>query len=85
MQKWRKVIRYLLALGFSGLMLSVLIVVSVPLSSSADEAEPERVRLQQFKPIYFLAGHPDTKIQLSFKVKFIKSLKLYFVYTQIMF
>lgn len=50
----------------------------------APVAEPELVRLQQYKPIYAIAGRPDTKIQLSFKVQIMKELGLYFGYTQLM-
>ncbi len=34
--------------------------------------------------MYFLFGNPDTKIQLSFKAKILRSFELYFGYTQVM-
>ena len=40
--------------------------------------------LYEYRPTYFLVGHPNTKIQLSFKVKLVRTTDLYFGYTQLM-
>ncbi len=38
-----------------------------------------------YRPSYFLAGQPNTKVQLSLKTKFIQDLELHVAYTQLMF
>jgi phospholipase A1/A2 len=55
-----------------------------PSWATAPVEESQLVRLQQHKPIYAIAGRPDTKIQLSFKVQIMKELGLHFGYTQLM-
>ena len=50
----------------------------------AVEVKYPTVQLQQYKTIYFLAGKPDTKIQISFKTQPINKLDLYFAYSQLM-
>lgn len=54
-------------------------------AARAEEAEPELIHLDQYKPIYFLAGNPYEKIELSAKVAMIRSVQLYGAYTQLMF
>jgi len=40
--------------------------------------------LIEHQPIYFVTGKPDTKIQMSFKVQWVRNVELYFAYTQLM-
>ncbi len=53
-----------------------------PFSQAPDS--PALVQLQQFKPIYFLMGTPDTKVQFSFKGQLVRTVPFYFAYTQLM-
>ena len=48
------------------------------------EVEPQLIYLQPYKPLYFIVGSPDTKVQLSFKGQIVRNLKLYFAYTQLL-
>jgi len=50
----------------------------------ADEGEPSRISLYQYKPIYFLMGNPYTKIEVSFKTQVVSVVPFYFGYTQLM-
>ncbi len=52
---------------------------------SASEKIPESLTLDDYKPVYFISGKPDTKIQFSLKVKVIENIPLYFGYTQKMY
>jgi outer membrane phospholipase A len=49
-----------------------------------DEDLSHLLSLYSYKPIYFLAGNPYTKIELSFKTQIVKDLPIYFGYTQLM-
>lgn len=66
-----------------------LVTVSMLLLSSrlahayVDEVQPSP-GLQQYKPMYVLFGNPDTKLQLSFKVRVFPLAGLYAAYSQIM-
>jgi len=51
------------------------------LSTEKEEGE----NIYRFKDIYIISGKPDTKVQLSFKLRIIKELNLYFGYSQLMF
>jgi hypothetical protein len=48
-----------------------------------DSAEEQNI--YRHRDIYAVAGEPDTKIQLSFKLKPVLSLPVYFAYSQLMF
>lgn len=50
----------------------------------APEVSPLLVRLEHYKPIYFIIGNPDTKVQFSFKFKVLDQGNLYFGYSQLM-
>jgi len=50
----------------------------------ADESEPHFVQLQEYKPIYFITGTPDTKVQFSFKGQLVREIPFYFAYTQLL-
>jgi phospholipase A1 len=49
-----------------------------------DEVAEKPNTFSYYKPIYFIAGHPDTKIELSIKMKAMPEAELYFGYTQLM-
>ena len=70
---------HFLRLGF------VLMIFLLPALSVAEEAQSELIHFYQFKPTYFLMGTPYTKIEFSFKADVIRSVPLYFGYTQLMF
>jgi phospholipase A1 len=53
-------------------------------SASAEEGADTTIRLEPYKPLYFLVGQPNTKIQLSFKGRLVEGSNLYFGYTQLM-
>lgn len=55
------------------------------MTSWADEAETELVRLYQYKPMYFLLGEPQTKAQVSLKAEIIRDASFYLGYTQLVF
>ncbi|MDR3607166.1 MAG: phospholipase A [Oligoflexia bacterium] len=50
----------------------------------AAEGEPDLLSLHQYKPLYFLMGHPYTKIEISFKTQIVRDVPVYFAYTQLM-
>lgn len=52
----------------------------------AYEPKPDRklVQIYQYKPMYFLMGHPNTKIEVSFRVELDRLIPLYLGYTQLM-
>jgi outer membrane phospholipase A len=50
----------------------------------APEVSPLLVRLEHYKPIYFIIGNPDAKVQFSFKFKVLDQGNLYFGYSQLM-
>lgn len=52
--------------------------------AQADEDEPKLLQLYTYKPIYFLMGNPYAKIELSFKTQIVRSIPIYFGYTQLM-
>lgn len=49
-----------------------------------DELGPPIVRFSEYKPMYFLMGHPDTKIEISLKAQIVEAIPFYFAYTQLM-
>jgi outer membrane phospholipase A len=49
-----------------------------------DDIEPTLVYLSAYKPTYFIFGRPDTKIQFSAKSQIIRSVDLFFGYSQLM-
>jgi len=49
-----------------------------------DEITPELETFSEYKPTYFITGHPDTKVQLSFKAYIVRAMPLYFAYSQLM-
>ena len=50
----------------------------------ASEGESNLLELYNYKPIYFLMGTSYTKIEFSFKTQVVKSIPVYFGYTQLM-
>jgi outer membrane phospholipase A len=62
----------------------VVLLTLVLLSTPAVQAEVPYVRLQEYQPIYIIAGKPDTKVQFSFMTQFIQKIEFYFGYTQLM-
>ena len=48
-----------------------------------DSTLPVLLPLYHYKPIYFLAGNPYEKIQISFRTNLVKDTPLYFGYTQL--
>jgi len=67
-------------------------VASEPIIPSQEAApalkaiqEEDADNIFRHRDIYFLSGEPDTKVQLSLKLRPIKSENLYFGYTQLMF
>jgi outer membrane phospholipase A len=54
-------------------------------SSFASEGEPELLQIYQYKPLYFLVGHPYAKVQFSFKTQIVRQVPVYFAYTQLFF
>ncbi len=47
-------------------------------------SEHEWIHIERYKPTYFLVGHPDAKVQLSFKVEILKGGNFYGAYSQLM-
>ena len=41
--------------------------------------------LTAYKPVYFITGYPNTKVQISFKYQLFDNLDLYFGYSQLAF
>jgi len=76
------------------IFLAFLIASLISAISWADEERPPLylddqkneplLALSHYKPIYFIMGRPDTKIELSFKVQIVQDLPIYFGYTQLM-
>jgi phospholipase A1 len=66
--------------------LLILGMTLMPKTSLAEEdgSAPELIDLHHYKPIYFVAGNPFAKIEVSFKANLINSLPLYFGYSQLM-
>jgi len=60
-----------------------ILCLLIAVNAMADEAEPHFVLLQEYKPIYFIMGTPDTKVQFSFKGQLIREFPFYFAYTQL--
>jgi outer membrane phospholipase A len=68
------------------IFLVYLLLLSIGITHAfAEEGGPSLIGLQPYKPLYFLMGHPDTKIELSFKAKIVEATPIYFGYTQLMF
>src|SRR5579863_1274910 len=53
-------------------------------AQSAEESGSDLNRLESYKPIYFLMGSPNTKIEVSLKTKVIEGFNLYVGYSQLM-
>src|ERR1700761_9482095 len=51
----------------------------------SEEGESKPLQIENYKPMYFIMGSPNTKIELSFKIKLVEAGNLYFGYTQLMF
>jgi phospholipase A1 len=67
------------------LVLPFVFMSLAPITSArAAEGESDLLQLYNYKPIYFLAGTSYTKIELSFKTQIVKSVPVYFGYTQLM-
>jgi phospholipase A1 len=49
-----------------------------------DEITPELSIFSEYKPTYIIMGHPDTKVQISFKAQIVRAMPLYFAYSQLM-
>lgn len=54
---------------------------------TADELakKADQLNLTKYHPIYYAYGNPSTKLQVSFKYKFLVTQPLYFGYSQLMF
>lgn len=50
----------------------------------ASELGQSWFQIEPFKPTYFLLGKPDTKVQFSFKLRFVPTVPIYFAYSQLM-
>ncbi len=72
-------------LSKAAVLIAMATAVFTPRSAFAyvDEVQAS-TRLEQYKPIYALIGDPDTKLQLSFKVRMLPLTGLYAAYSQIM-
>ena len=67
------------------LALTITFLVSLGASrSAAQEAYTSSTTLEMYKPAYFLQGQPDTKIQVSLKLRLAQGHNLYLGYTQLM-
>ena len=75
--KWFGVVIRILSVGA---FLSLLL----PARLFAEETRESLISIEPFKPTYFLMGRPDTKIEISFKLKLIEGTELYLGYTQLM-
>ena len=56
---------------------------SSPVHAEEDTLQPVLLPLYHYKPIYFLAGNPYEKIQISFRTNLVQDVPLYFGYTQL--
>lgn len=65
-------------------LLSLLAAAAAGRPAAAEEDGRPLVHLESYKPLYFIMGRPDTKIELSFKVKMIEGRGIYLGYTQLM-
>jgi phospholipase A1 len=74
----RRLVRITMLAGFAAML-------AAPRSAAAyvDEVQAS-TRIEQYKPIYALIGDPDTKMQLSFRVKMLPLTGLYAAYSQVM-
>lgn len=85
--------RFCLVPGF----VVLFFLICLPLSAQEQEVEPpeadssyetysERqfIQLNRYKPVYFIYGNPDSKLQLSLKAMLFRNFNLYFAYTQLM-
>jgi len=64
------------------LLVSTLVMTAAPAFAYRDEIGDRPNVLTRYRPIYVIAGHPDTKIQISFKMQPIENTPLYVGYTQ---
>lgn len=53
-------------------------------SEDAPQSAPLLTKLEHYKPIYFLFGNPESKVQFSFKFKILEDQNLFFAYSQLM-
>jgi phospholipase A1 len=68
------------------LLLASSAFAEVESSAQRDQIrEEEHFLLQKNEPIYFLYGRPDSKIELSFKIKLLDDYPLFFRYNQLIF
>jgi phospholipase A1 len=76
--------------------LALLFIFMSPMARSADllESSPEQrksedrrdgLEVYRHNLNYFISGRPDTKVQLSFKMRIVHDFDLFFAYTQTMF
>ena len=56
---------------------------AAPATEIANEHEPIKF-FERYLPSFFLLGHPNTKVQISFKVHVVRDIPVYFGYTQLM-
>ena len=64
------------------LVLLILLALSPSARAYIEEVKPSLEVFSGYKPMYFLAGTPETKIQISFKAQLLRSLPFYMAYTQ---
>ena len=76
-------------LFLKNLILTLSIITFMPLvclaECSKQDHEDDENRIMRHKDVYFLYGHPNTKVQISLKYKLIGDLGLFVAYTQTMF
>lgn len=65
-------------------ILALLTLLSIPALASHDEVDERPNNLSRYKPMYFIVGNPDTKIQISFKMQPLANTPVYIGYSQLM-
>src|SRR5690606_24440532 len=73
----------ILFLSFSSQIWAQADAPAAPSIKEVNQEEEEN--FYRYRDIYFLSGEPDTKIQLSLKVRLLKNVDFYFGYSQVMF
>ncbi len=63
---------------------ALLLCLAVNWAQAEETSDYPLLPLYQYRPTYFLVGHPDTKIQISLRAKMIRTTELYVAYTQLM-
>lgn len=61
----------------------VLFLITFTFIAYGDEGTPPWADFYPYKQIYLLTGHPDSKLQLSFKFKVLRNQEIYVGYSQL--